>query len=117
MPCYDSSYDQSNVLKQKISRARKENMFLEAALCAVLRSAEQGANEINGTAINWKEAGITEDELSAWWKEHKKYDEARISRERVEAWLDRRVEAEEAIERTTALLKLTLKERKLLGIK
>lgn len=46
-----------------------------AALCALMRALiGSGSLEQALSYINWKEAGISEDQLHRWWTEHKRHD-------------------------------------------
>jgi hypothetical protein len=106
MPCYDSRED----LHQICDDLQKSNNKLEAMLCMVMYTLEE-ENEIGHFAelFNYKESGITRDQLFGWWKQHKEDDRRRKDRERAER---DRLERRDA-----ALAKLTDEERKLLGVK
>ncbi len=82
---------------------------VEAMLCAVMTSLEAGRNTTHVlNDVNWKEAGVTKDQLLSWWKRHKDQDRKR-----------RVAEAEEQARkaaRKLALAKLTPYERKALGL-
>ncbi len=105
MPCRD--WDDTPAVN---TRLEKENDKLTQFLGTVLSTLES-ENELDHFAelFDYKEGGITREELFAWWKAHKEEDRRR--REQV------RKAQEVAERRKVALAKLTTEERKLLGVK
>jgi hypothetical protein len=79
-------------------------------LCTVLSTLEN-ENELGHFAelFDYKEGGITREQLFKWWAEHKEEDRQRREAAR------RARELQE--KRKAALAKLTTEERKLLGVK
>lgn len=105
MPCRDWEDDRTAIVTE-----RKENDKLTKMLCTVLSTLES-ENELGHFAelFDYKEGGITREELFAWWKAHKEEDAAR--REQI------RKARELQEKRKAALAKLSKEERKLLGVK
>lgn len=108
MPCRDWTVEDEWRM-----RDAKEMVMLRSSLCAVLTKMESNMPKKTFEqwmdAIDWKESGVTKDELMTWWEDHKEEDARRRAREAKEA-------AEKKI-RKQALAKLTPEERKILGVK
>ena len=78
MPCHDYRDDDCTVnsaLEEKIS-------FLEAALCATLEAFELETGMSVLDWIDYKEAGITRNQLDRWWKLHQNLDKNRKEEEK-----------------------------------
>lgn len=91
-------------------REQQNNEFAKAALCAVLAAlSAQGRMNIVLEGIDWKEAGLAKSDLFAWWEHHQKLDAKRRAHEQAER-------EGEALKRS-ALEKLSVAERKALGLK
>jgi hypothetical protein len=95
---------------ERASRHRKEVEIPTGFLCGLLTALEkEDVLNLWLHEIDWKEVGITKKEAMKWWEYHKKEDR------------NRRAAENEAAERekikATALSKLTLAEKKTLGIK
>lgn len=101
MPCFDGGP----------TRPEPETPY-EAILCGVFTFLEN--QPLDGTLeavlenLDYKEMGVTEEEVRVWWEVHKAQDARRRERERKER------EREEA--RQTALSKLTDAEKAALGL-
>jgi hypothetical protein len=119
MPCRDFYDDNpSAYYADTVKGLQKQVSFSESALCQTLAAFQKLINTnvfeiLKDTTpldyIDYKEAGITRDELDKWWSEHKRKDEE-----------SRKKEAEEKDRkrlRRHALAKLSQEERKVLGIK
>lgn len=93
-------HEEISVLKAKLEER-------EAMLCAVMSSVERSmiAVELIDN-INEQEAGVTREEIRAWFAEHKSKDAARRAREL----------EEDARKREALLARLTPEERALLGV-
>lgn len=66
--------------RREIEILRKQLANTEAMLCAVMSWLDllsTGSTAVLKPA-NWKNAGITADELEAWWTAHKKKDEEKV---------------------------------------
>jgi hypothetical protein len=131
MPCRDYMDDNPGAyygeqLRDKaaeIERLQKKLSFAESALCAVLRSTENAGFDVfykTGTIyVDWVDAGLNPKEVSAWFVKHKEVDKqvrekakkAQMEKLAKEANARALKQAKEA-----ALKKLTLAERKLLGV-
>lgn len=103
MPCVDNGPPPSReeILQSKI---------VVPALCGILTVLEN-CGELTAmlrNGIDWRETGITEEELIEWWNAHKKQDQERRERERK---INEQNET-----RKIALSKLTPEERKSLGL-
>lgn len=105
MPCRDWEDDHS-----AISGLRSENNKLTQMLCTVMSTLES-ENELYHFAelFDYKEGGITREELFAWWKAHKEEDRVRREAERKAREIQEK--------RKAALAKLSKEEQKLLGVK
>lgn len=102
MPCRDGGY--SDVVVEY-----RDNPKIAAALCAVFTVLEKEKQLDKVLAnVDWKEAGVPPKYISAWWDKHKIADEMRRTREKREQ--------EKKRKRDAVLQKLTLEERKLLGV-
>lgn len=118
MPCYDDrgreeSYEATRELKLTNKKLEK----IEAMLCMVLTTLEE-ENELGHfkELFNYKESGVSREELMLWWREHREAD-AKRRREEYEAAEKARKKAEREAERQKVLEKLSPEERKLLGVK
>ena len=108
MPCRDDwgqSYPVENPINKRLEMSNK---FLSAALCAVMTYLEH-AHPRAYDDIDYREAGITKEELRDWWAKHKVDDAKRKCRELAQK--------NKAARRQAAIDKLTPAERKLLGVK
>lgn len=138
MPCRDYMDDHPHIYygeqlfnkDLEIERLNKKLSFAESSLCAVLRAIENAGLDVfssNSTGrsawrtviIDWKDAGVSSKELENWFVEHKRADA--IVREKVkkekEARLLKEAKAKELKQKKEAALsKLTIEERKILGI-
>lgn len=103
MPCYDG-HESVIVEYREDPNTAKKLEWAEAALCMLLKHVTEGQL----TKQDFKNAGITRAQLDVWWKEHKAKDEARLAREAEARKLER--------SKLAALNKLTMEERKLLGL-
>lgn len=102
-------------LHQQIQTLTQSLAERDAMLCAVLTVFEYPAfYDHQGTPIgidaltcnvNWTEAGITEESMIAWWREHQRLDALRIAREFEKTHT----------QRTALLARMTPDERVLLG--
>jgi hypothetical protein len=108
MPCRDDYT--ADDYRVRTSNLQKKHDQLTRFLCTVLHTLEE-ENELGHFAelFNYKEGGITREELFAWWKEHKEEDARRKDAERKAREIQER--------RAAALAKLSKEERKLLGVK
>lgn len=70
MPCRNDYEDNKPV--------KKSGIDFEAVLCGAIRAF--GIDDIVNS-IEWDEVGETSQAIRAWWKEHKKKDDARIKKE------------------------------------
>ena len=106
MPCRDEWAEE-----QDRKAAFRELALVRASLCAVLTFIEGDDTAFAAMLkdIDWKEAGVSKKEFLSWWETHKHEDIQRRKREAAEK--------REKELRANALAKLTLEERKLLGIK
>lgn len=104
MPCLDpgavvTTYGEQRALKER-----------EAILCAVLTVLEKSKTLTEVlNKIDYKEGGFTRTCVENWWSEHKSADLKRRERERQKRETEKK--------RKAARAKLTVEERKLLGIK
>jgi predicted ribosome quality control (RQC) complex YloA/Tae2 family protein len=137
MPCRDYIDDNPSAyfgpqLKKKddeIDRLQKKLSFAESALCATLRAIENAginiyqphkSTSLDSPMIDWKNAGITSNELYKWFENHKKVDaaiRAKIAKQKQEALLKQKKENEILEKKNKALKKLSKEERQILGIK
>lgn len=118
MPCND--YGGAHVVDRTDYSQIK---FLSAVLCAVftfLDSKKSPIGLVEGPGnpeglldhLDWKEAGVTREQVERWWRRHKKEDRARRKREKQER--EERRKAREARDR--ALAKLSPEDRQALGV-
>lgn len=85
MPCYDPRGSSSDYLEGELSASRGELRLetlkrrkIEAMLCMVLTSLQSsGAFQEYLESFDYKEAGVSRDELEKWWKQHQREDELR----------------------------------------
>lgn len=103
MPCSSNGED-------AYYRERANNEFAKASLCAVLTALSlRGRLNVVLEDIDWKEAGLSKDDLFRWWEAHQVADQQRRLREKSDA--ERKQMQQEA------LAKLTDDERRILGLK
>jgi hypothetical protein len=79
MPCYGGDDGPGT---RTVYRDR-DNPMLSAALCGILSHLE--SNKLYGKIIanlDYKEMGITREELQTWWAKHKREDKERREREK-----------------------------------
>lgn len=81
MPCYDERNSPSYRDEQaegRLSKITQRAMKLEAMLCAILTvlTRDQILRNVLRNA-DWKEAGVSQDEISNWWKNHQEHDKKR----------------------------------------
>ena len=102
MPCSDGGF-------RNVEYIYRPDPKTEAMLCVALRFIEREGwmHKLKLTA-NWKEAGITYDNMQAWFANHKREDERRQAQEKREA--------ERKAKKQQALKKLSAEEKKILGI-
>ena len=107
MPCRDYYDDHPEQYFKDVTEPalKKQISFAESALCQTHAALEVAVGKTVYNVIDYDAAGITKAELVEWHKEHKKLD------------AQHRKEAEANNLRETALAKLTLEERKVLGVK
>lgn len=96
MPCYTPDPGPS---QEEIREAK-----MPSVLCGIL--TKYGPSILNG--LDWKEIGVSRNEVEGWWRHHKQMDDQRRKREKEMA------DAES--ERKQALKKLSAAERKALGL-
>lgn len=106
MPCYDNRDDYRDIEIKELKKINTRLDKVAGMLCMVLTTLEE-ENELGHfkELFNYKESGITREELMAWWREHKAEDCVRREREKAEE------------KKRLALAKLTPEERELLGVK
>lgn len=87
-----------------------KNQLLTQFLCASMSAIEEHCQDIEYffKNVDFKECGTTVQSLLSWWNEHKKEDIKRREKERNEE--------EKHKLRLLAISKLTLEERKALGV-
>lgn len=102
MPCqsYDSSWDNGSN-ERKIRELKKQADMLARIACKALTELEK--NEIEDMLL------LRDDEVRAWWKQHKE-DDAREQARKAEAERKERIKAE-------ALASLSDEAKELLGLK
>jgi len=112
MPCR-SETDGERVVYVSDDRSKKDLAMVEAMLCAVLTVAKNSkdlaaldTNLIN--AIDEKESGVSVESLKSWWTKHQERDRIRRQREQI---FEHKKQA-----RAAGLAKLTLAERRALGL-
>jgi hypothetical protein len=69
MPCYTPDPGPS---PEEIREAK-----MPAVLCGLLR--KHGTSILDG--VDWKVAGVSRNEVEAWWRDHQRKDEARRRRD------------------------------------
>lgn len=92
---------------KEIEKLRKQISFAESALCATLKAGDELCKDrgYNFYAkIDFDSAGITASELSKWQKKHNALDAKHREEARIKALKE------------TALAKLSLEEKKALGL-
>ena len=104
MPCRTDDWD----TPKRETRNGLSIDQLEAALCGIFTVLEK-EDFFGLNAVDWAEAGVSRKSVDAWWKRHKKEDEARRKREEA---AKRKNEL-----RKVALGKLSAEELEVLGIK
>lgn len=120
MPCRDFYDEHPNRYFHDVTEPalKKQISFAESALCQVLAALKHVDSQVETIApkqgdwydwINFKEAGITKQELVEWHKKHIELDE----KHRAEEAEKKRI----AELKKSAYNKLTAEERKVLGIK
>jgi hypothetical protein len=118
MPCL--TYDPPDDTPSPIPALKRQIADLEAALCMTLSAFEEVLATVrkdyddcvNVDPLVWtdfKEAGVSEEKIRAWWREHKKRDTERRVRE-----AEKRRKADL---KASALAKLSEEEKAALGIK
>ena len=106
MPCYDDRDHENRVEYRREPADVRRIAFLESALCAVIKTLGS-ADPFH--QVDFVDAGISRGQLERWWKGHQVRD-AENRRNLVQG------EARKKI-RAAALAKLTIGERRALGIK
>ena len=102
MPCSDG-------LLNSTQTVYVESGNQTSRLCAVFKVLEQQGNLIQTLQkADWKEAGVSLESTLKWWERHKKEDKARQAAEHAAAKRKR--------ERREALMSLTPRQRKALGL-
>jgi arsenate reductase-like glutaredoxin family protein len=113
MPCRDYYDDHPEAYFKDIKEPalKKQIAFAESALCQTLAALQRATGLTNNVydAIDFKEAGITKQELVKWHKEHMVLDAAHRAEEKAKK--------EKAALKKSALKKLTPEERNALGVK
>jgi hypothetical protein len=92
----------TNAYTIEIDALKAELAKVTAIACGMTRAMELTRQDFNFDpfdSVNWNEMGVSREEFSAWWTEHKKEDAERVEREKA-----------------AALAKLTPAERTLLGL-
>ncbi len=108
MPCRDYYDDHPEQYFHDITLPglKKQISFAESALCGALDALSRLSKNTTGLEhINYRECGITREELEIWRKKHKTLDEKHKKEERRKKL------------QMTALNKLTAEEREALGLK
>lgn len=86
MPCSDNGardFIEDHRVQSMEREHRAQVSRLSAMLCGLLTAAElTGQMELLLTSFDFKEAGITEQQLLTWWKVHKARDARRKEIER-----------------------------------
>ena len=102
MPCSDGlSYGTQTVYVESGNQTSR--------LCAVFKVLEHQGNLIQTLQkADWKEAGVSLESTLQWWERHKRDDKARKAAEQAAAKRKR--------ERHEALMSLTPRQRKALGL-
>lgn len=118
MPCYDDrGREESYKATRELKLTNKKMEKIAAMLCMVLSTLEE-ENELGHfkELFNYKESGVSREDLMTWWREHKDAD-AKRRREEYEAAEKARKKVEREAERQKVLERLTPEERELLGVK
>ena len=91
MPCRNEAADfEQYEADQKVVKLKEEISTLSAMLCSALTEIEvtdPNLKEFLATR-NVKESGVSNKEIRDWWKEHKKKDKVRKSREKSKTAFD-----------------------------
>ena len=119
MPCRDY-YDEtpSDYYAKEVIDLKKQVSFAESALCAALSSLEKYVNLYCKTDanvydyINYRDAGIERSELIKWHTEHMRLDALHRQQEAEKMRKRRAADKKKA----DALAKLTVEDRKALGL-
>lgn len=96
MPCFTPDPGPST---EEIRAAK-----MPAVLCGIL--SMHGISILDG--LDWREIGVSRNEVEGWWNHHKQQDERRRKREKAIA--------DEEAARKDALKKLSPDEKKALGL-
>jgi len=126
MPCSDGgpSRDcEDTELKNaraNLRKARDKNDLYARLLCFIMSNCDEYMmNELHNAPTN-EEHGDAFKELMVWWKEHQEIDRKEAARKEKEmkvALLKASAQAKAEHIKRNALLKLTLEERELLGLR
>lgn len=112
MPCVWSEFEYG----QDLADSRRRMAKLDAMLCAVITALQRaGLKETVLDGIDWKEAGITRDDILEWQAAH---DAADARRREMEAKVQEEREVKRAAEkeRQRVLDTLSPEQRKALGL-
>lgn len=102
MPCGDGGYPTHTVYVESGTQTQR--------LCAVFSALQRrGLLDQILDEIDWKEAGVTRQGTLSWWKQHQVEDAERRQREKKEK--------ERQAKRSAVLNKLSVEEKKILGLK
>lgn len=125
MPCTDGGYtaEQQAKIDAEARKAEREKRMMAAMLCAICTVLESNRELVRRDGqstllpavldkVDWEEAGVKRTEFAVWWDRHKEEDRKRRKREAAEA--ARRDQAKKR--REEALAKLTLADRRVLGL-
>jgi hypothetical protein len=88
MPCYDSR-DDASIQQEEFHILKKRVAWLEAALCMLSKKMYDDSNTYENASyglefydmLMYKEAGISKESFVTWWKDHKKADFIRRTKE------------------------------------
>lgn len=116
MPCRDYYDDHPQAYYNDVTKPalQKQIAFAESALCQALVALEHVDSLVETISpkrgdfydwVNFREAGITKNELIEWHKKHKELDRKHREEDRLKKLKE------------TALAKLTDEEKKVLGVK
>ncbi len=119
MPCRDGGPTPAEAIASNnaVQADMKKRAMVEAIACALMRNLlSKKLNASDATdMLDLKVAGVSKNEVLAWWKEHQKKDEEREKRE-----LDRKLRKELALAdkkyQESGLKKLTEREKKALKL-